>query len=53
MDKHPKMGSLMAFFFLSPPKSTINPSDQTHHSTKAIAETPSYMTPEIFLIGSA
>ncbi|KAL6336913.1 hypothetical protein AAG906_036227 [Vitis piasezkii] len=32
---------------------TINPSDQTHHSTKAIAGTPGYMAPESFLIGRA
>ncbi|RVW30786.1 putative L-type lectin-domain containing receptor kinase S.5 [Vitis vinifera] len=32
---------------------TINPSDQTHHSTKAIAGMPGYMAPEIFLIGRA
>ncbi|XP_034693241.1 probable L-type lectin-domain containing receptor kinase S.5 [Vitis riparia] len=31
----------------------INPSDQTHHSTKAIAGTPGYMAPESFLIGRA
>ncbi|KAJ9695543.1 hypothetical protein PVL29_010832 [Vitis rotundifolia] len=32
---------------------TINPSDQTHHSTKAIAGTPGYMAPESFLMGRA
>ena len=32
---------------------TINPSDQTHHSTKAIAGTPGYMAPESFLIRRA
>ncbi|RVW30807.1 putative L-type lectin-domain containing receptor kinase S.5 [Vitis vinifera] len=32
---------------------TINPSDQTHHSTKAIAGTPGYMAPESLLVGRA
>ncbi|RVW81410.1 putative L-type lectin-domain containing receptor kinase S.5 [Vitis vinifera] len=35
------------------PTQTINPSDQTHHSTKAIAGTPGYMAPESLLVGRA
>ena len=32
---------------------SINPSDQTHHSTKAIGGTPGYMAPESLLVGRA